>query len=242
MAFALTSRISDTGGSASQNKTTASFTPTANSLLVVATSAQRESHTTASSWSISDSASLTWTSRALSSNITGSFGGDLQVWTAPVGGSPASMTVTVDPWATTVTGWIGIEIFDITGHNTTTPLAQAATTNTTTSTGNAVSLTATLGASPTNGNLVLGIFTGQNDASGAFAAISGFTQLSAPSGTFDHIGIWYRSDTTTAAITQSDLGQSVNWGAAAAMEIAAAASTTKGIPTRRTPRYHLIGR
>ena len=78
MAFALTSRISDTGASAAQNKTTASFTPAANSLLVVAAACQRENHTTAQGWTISDSVGLTWTNRAASSNITGSFGGDLQ--------------------------------------------------------------------------------------------------------------------------------------------------------------------
>lgn len=226
MAFALTSRISDTGGTAGQSKTTASFTPAANSLLVVVASAQRENHATAQTWSISDSASLTWTSRATSTNITGNFGGGIQVWTAQVGASPASMTVTVDPWSTAVTGWIGLEVFDITGHDTSSTFPQAATTNTTTSTGNSVSLTVTLGSSPTNGNLVLGLFTGQNDASGAFASITGFTQLSAPSGTFNHIGVWYRSDTTSTGITQSDLGQTVNWGAGVAMEVKSASSDT----------------
>lgn len=226
MALAFTQRYNDTAAAATQSVTSPSFTPSANSLLVVAVSPQRENHTTAQSYSISDSIGLTWTQRGQTGNVTGAFGGDLIVWTATIGGSPAAMTVTVDPWATSVTGWIGIEIFDVTGHDTSTPMAQAGTTSTTTSTGNTVSLTVTLGSSPTNGNGVVGIFAAQNDAAAAFAAISGFTALVNPSPINDHIGVFYRTDTTTAAITNSDLGQSVNWGAAVALEIKASSSGT----------------
>lgn len=226
MALAFTQRYNDTAATASQSKTSSSFTPAANSLLVVAVSPQRENHSTAQSYSISDSVGLTWTQRGQTGNIAGAFGGDLIVWTAPVGASPVAMTVTVDPWATAATGWIGMEIFDVTGNDATTPMAQAATTNTTTSTGNSVSLTVTLGSNPTNGNGVVGIFAAQNDAAASFAAMTGFTALVNPTGINDHMGVFYRTDTTTAAVTNSDLGQSVNWGAGIALEIKASSSGT----------------
>ena len=234
MALVVTGRGNDTGAGASgtANKTTASFTPSANSLLVMVATVQREGHTTASAWTISDTAWLTWTQRALSSNIAGNFGGDIILWTAPVGASPAAMTITIDPFATTITGWIGYALFDITGHDTTTPLPQSAVANTTTSTGNSVSLTVTLGSAPTSGNLVIGVFTGQNDAAGGFTSISGFTELYNPTTANDHVGVWYRTNTTTAAITCTDLGQSVNWGAAVALEIAAAGGGAAAPPPR----------
>lgn len=220
MAFTFTSRTSDPGATTGQDKTSASFTPTANSLLVVCASAQRENHATAQAWTITDSAGLTWTARGVTTNITGNFGGGLACWTAPVGASPAAMTVTADPWSTSVTGWVALEVFDVTGHDVASPVAQTPATATTTSTGNAVSLTVTLGTNPSSSNAVVGIFTGQNDATGAFTSPAGFTQITNPTGGFNHIGAWWTTGTTTPGITCSDLGQSVNWGAAIALEIA----------------------
>jgi hypothetical protein len=234
MAFTVTSRYSYPGTAENQyGQVSSSFTPAANSLLVVVALNQRYSFTTTLDPQCSDSSGLTWTRVALSSEIAGSYGGDLAVFTAPVGASPSATTVTVWHGITPQYCWTGVEIFDITGHNTTTPLAQAATTNTTTSTGNSVSLTVTLGSAPTSGNLVLGLFGGQNDAAGAFGTPTGYTQLSAPTGTFSHCGVWYNTSTTTAAITNPDLGQSVNWGAGAALEIAA--SGAGGTNATKTP-------
>lgn len=75
--------------------TSASFTPPDNSLLVVVAMAQSQwsGGASISNATISDTASLTWTSRVVQDN-SGIFATDLRIWTAPVT-TGVAMTVTI---------------------------------------------------------------------------------------------------------------------------------------------------
>ena len=216
--FALTSRASGSGPSSAQTTTSSSFTPSANSTLVAFANGIRGNHLTPINWSITDSAGLTWTKQAETTDADGGqFGGTTAVWTAEVGASPSSMTVTFDPFAGgTQLGYVGFEIFDIVGPSGPVSLAQSPGTNQAGgySGSNTGSLAVSLPSSPTDGNLVIGLFGAQNDTAGAFAAITGFTELASTTAIVAHCGVWYRDDTTSTTITQSDLGQNV-WNAGA---------------------------
>ena len=220
MAFTFTSRISDTGPTSSQTKTTASLTPTANSLLVVAGSVSLPGGGITASWTISDTAGLTWTLRA---NAAMADRGDIRVWTAPVGASPAAMTVTLDPFSGTDVSFISIEIFDVTGHNVSAPMAQAAVATTTVGSGDTVSATVTLGSNPLATSAVVGIFNSNNDGVGAFTTPTGYTDVSNPSGNVWHTGVFWDTGITAPGITCPDMGTTVDtWNVGVALELAGA--------------------
>ena len=116
MALALTVRATAENATDSTNpsETTGSFTPSDNSLLVVAATSQAESGTIA--LAISDSVGLTWTSRA--SSPASSFNMASRIWTAPVT-TGVSMTVTVS--TTDGFGAVALAVVDLTGYDTGTP-------------------------------------------------------------------------------------------------------------------------
>lgn len=115
MALAVTSPVATVADTSDvEIYTTASFTPTANSLLVVFALANGSIST-----GIITGGSLTWT---LLQRRAG--GGDAWwIWWAQVGSSPSSMTITVDITGDPSTGCF-IKTFQVTGHDTTTPVAQ----------------------------------------------------------------------------------------------------------------------
>lgn len=93
--MAVTLRASGVSAAATTGTSvSASFTPTAGATLVAFFSAMDEgAGSIGGSFTITDSAGLTWTSRATASNAGGFFHQG-RVWTSVVGGSPSSMTVT----------------------------------------------------------------------------------------------------------------------------------------------------
>lgn len=220
MAWTVTTRYSQPGASSAQTAVSSSFTPAANSRLLAFAGNQPDTGSGVEVWNITDSlggslAGGQWVKDSQSSVIVlGGADTSCILFYQDIGASPSAMTVTIDADSgTTETYWYGVSIFDVTDGTGAHPIfAQTSATNTTTSTGNSVSLTGTLGSSPTNGNLVVGNFHSSNDTAAAYAAITGFTALVNLTGTFDHVATFYRSDTTTAAVTNSDLGTAINYG------------------------------
>jgi hypothetical protein len=99
------------GGTASQTYTTPAFTPPANCRILLVARAGRENHTAAFTWSVSDSLSGSWVQDALGAdnpNPGNAFGRQVAVYHRNIGGSPASMTITVDAWATADIGNYGV--------------------------------------------------------------------------------------------------------------------------------------
>jgi hypothetical protein len=87
------------------NFITPSFTPPANSTLVVMLGSDKagadvdNNADVTGNQTITDSAGLTWTKRATGAGAAQT-GGECHIWTAPVGSSPASMTITFNHGAT----------------------------------------------------------------------------------------------------------------------------------------------
>jgi len=220
MAFSLTSRA-DTGNgiSSTQTHTTASFTPTANSRLFIFASAERDAHVTAQNWAISDSLSSSWTlldtSTIYSWNGDSNYALNVVCWYTDIGGSPSSMTVTVDPFSgTTETAFIHVAGFDVTGYDTGTPFAQASVDDgASLGGGNSETDSITLGSSPTSGNLVVAMAGIGCDSVGATSTPTGYTALINPNDRYSHASVDYHTSTATASVTFSDFGQQVgNWG------------------------------
>lgn len=220
MAWARTARTSDPGASSSEPTwTTASFTPTADSLLVITVGLMHDGNSTAPAdtevISVSGG-SLTWTERTGNdgdSRVTGVWGGQHAVFTAPVGGSPSSMTIVIDVDSAAGVDWFpGWIVLDVTGHDVTTPIAAANPPNSSSerkSGGDAETHTHTLTNAPESGNLVLVTMACQNDVSSPYTIPTGFTSITNLSGVNAHSFAADHETTTTAAITCDDLGDDV---------------------------------
>ena len=163
--------------------TTPSFTPTANSKLIVIAAAYNNSHTAAKSWTISGGG-LGWTATATSAELETAFGANFDfqstIWWADVGSSPASMTVTADPYTTADLGFISVIVFEVIGLATGGSfVVQSAVTNVTTGGSN----TTALAAAPTTGNPVLaGWFSIAAGPSTWNSPASGWTSLTSAAG------------------------------------------------------------
>lgn len=96
--------------------TTASFTPTANSYLYIVVTGVSSNDSAAPAWSVSGGG-LTWNAVAGGErNGSGTFRNDTTTYRAAVGGSPSSMTITVDKYSSSSTNvWYGAAVFDATG-------------------------------------------------------------------------------------------------------------------------------
>lgn len=142
--------------------TTASFTPAANSLLVVFVQwASQGTTADASVGVLTDSVGLSWTRRAQRAVLwtTGEVA-IMDVWTAPVGVSPASMTLTFTH--TTVNSYqMAVYPFTYTGHNGT---GASAANNVT-----AATITLTLSGTPLITSEVIGMARMVEGASSSIA-------------------------------------------------------------------------
>ena len=236
MAWARTARTSDPGATSSEPTwTTASFTPTADSLLVITVGLMHNGNSTAAAdtevISVSGG-SLTWTERTGNdgdSRVTGVWGGQHAVFTAPVGGSPSSMTIVIDIDSAAGVDWFpGWIVLDITGHDITTPIAAANPPNSSSerkSGDDAETHTHTLTNAPESGNLVLVTMATQNDVSSPYTIPTGFTSITNLSGVNAHSFVAYHETTTTAAITCDDLGDDVFLVMASGLELTPSSGT-----------------
>jgi len=123
VALVVTARQSAISGNphGTSGYTTAAFTPSNASLLVVQVGGQTAggSGDIGAAFTISDTAGLTWTPRA-NAAMTGSFATGTRQWTAPVT-TGVSMTVTVDCGANDIAQYL-VSIVDVTGYDTGTPV------------------------------------------------------------------------------------------------------------------------
>lgn len=156
--------------------TTASFTPSNSSLLVVAVSLGFDDagpDTYDFNPTISDSAGLTWTQRVSIASETGGWDRGTRVWTAPVT-TGASMTVSIDHGSVSVYAY-AVSVVEFTGHDTTTPTGATAS-DAALATNGADSIT--LSGSPASDSVVMA-YLHQEMNSGAGGAQEGtdFTEL-----------------------------------------------------------------
>ena len=224
------------------------FTPAANSLLVVVTGCETDGNDVDPALDtsiITDSAGLTWTRRATTGVLDNgdNWQGGGSVFTAPVGANPTSMTVTIDfhPSSGSLSFYPGMAVFDITGHDSTTPFPQvvAVAADKWPGGNSSASLSPTLGSTPTSGNLLLLIGWAENDAFGTFTGPgAGWTELYNNGSSFSHTGVWYRSDSTATSATVSDLGQSVFYGGVFLAEITNAVTGGAGDQAQPVTRRH----
>ena len=123
-------RTNRTSGSSIENVgtasyTTAAFTPSNNSLLVVVLGiAYAGTSATPTNATVVDSAGLTWT-RQLEVSASAANEAALQVWTAPVT-TGVSMTITVDEGADSVYAYF-VDVVDYTGYDTSSPIGASVT-------------------------------------------------------------------------------------------------------------------
>jgi hypothetical protein len=152
---------------------TGSFTPPDNSLLVVVGAAVQSSNggLQGSSFGITDSVGLTWTSRVLSAAPT-RWGVGLRVWTAPVT-TGVSMTVTVNVGVLNANR-LYAQAISYTGYDTTTPTGSTATG---TNTGSGGAQTITLSAAPASTSEVLGIVSSVSSGTQSVTPGSGWTEI-----------------------------------------------------------------
>lgn len=243
MAFTVTAR--HTGQNIGQTMTTDTHTPTLSSLLLVFAGGENDLHSTASSWQLPTGGGWTYSQIAASADFAWAGSTDFSTsacsWRADVGLSALGHTITVDKYSGTQSANYNAVSLDITGHNTSTPVAQSKTGGASVTQGDTVSGSVTLDATPATNGLVVAYFAAGNDAVGAFTAptIGGqtMTQLHNQTGTFCHGGAWYRVITgaeSSATVTCSDMGQSVGNWAGIVVEIAEAGAAPPET-ARRTP-------
>ena len=211
--------------STADNVTTAAFTPHANSLLVALCGGNEEDASPVTT-TVSDTATLTWTLRA-SATVSGTaspvWSSKAYIYTAPVGGSPSSMTVTASN-ADTMNG-VFLHVLEYTGHDAASPVGATATGSRQETAG---SFSITLDASPAESSEVvaLGIIDNYVD-SDVFTPGTGWTQLSEETvgESLGQTQVRGLSTSTDVAWTVFDAqtGDSYGFGAAVAIEIKAAA-------------------
>ena len=257
MAIATTMRHTGNGGTTgSQTQVTNSTTATASSLLIAVGGVQCEATDQAFSWQTPTGGGLTYTSVREENHIGagGTYRVGTQVFRAPISASPAAHTITFDAWSTTQTGWYSGKAFDITGHNTTTPIVQTAGNSGQGAGSDTVAATIVLGGTPVTGNEVIAIFTVAADSGGGFAIPTAgggnsFTAINNENQAYTQIGIFKRTWTggESLTITCSDLGQACYSWSAVAFEVAVAAgaaATSIVVPSRAgfSKRNHLLRR
>ncbi len=209
MSLALTHRTSAGEASSTRtSKTSASFTPSANSKLYVFAWAQ-SGNTTDPSLTLSDSAGLTWTAVEDAAAAVGAFAPHVSLWEATVGASPVAMTVTV---SSTPAAYIALSVFDVTGNNPTIVAGQVAS-NVVDGTGEPIA-TGTLPAAVTPGNLTIVAAGANRDSAQAVPAPSGFTVLDAISGggNFEETTISYSTAFTGTSTSYSNAPDHENAG------------------------------
>lgn len=219
MALSATHSTSLSGGGAEvQTVTTGAFTPGANSLLCLFVFA--DSTTTGIDLTVTaNTGGLTFTQQLQTAQSN--FDTEFQraaLWTAPVGGSPGSMTITIDAGASTKTAFMGYGVSymsDGSGNPPQIKAGQIIGNSENDAGGNTETHTSgTLPAAATSGNLTAFNMGVQNDATGAMTGPSsgGFSLLydTAATATFAAGGCATSTTFTGTSSSFVDLGNSIN--------------------------------
>lgn len=205
--------------------TTAAFTPSANSLLVVVAGAMENNGTgnIGSGLTILDSQGLTWTQQIVMDNTT-SWAMGMSVWTAPVTAGVAT-TVTVDCGAFDIYGYT-VDVLNYTGYDTLAPVGGKAQ-NTNGPVDGVFSFN--LSSAPESTSEVLGIMYTDTNGAQTVAPGTGWTELGEnrtdPTNNMQHLET--RAGSTSAAVSWNDvqeLGGTVWKSMFGALEIKAGAT------------------
>lgn len=185
--------------------TTPSFTPQANSLLVVFVSACGSGNGSIDiqpSMTIVDSLGSTWTKRqnvtfrggGVGGSQSDSSDGGIQCWTMETGPSPAARTITVDCGAVNIHSYI-VAKYSFTGYHTASPIGATAT-------GTAVTTLSglTLSGAPASSSYVIGAQR-MDSSDYAFAAWTGFTEQNELYVQFQNLVVDTRTASTSTACT-----------------------------------------
>lgn len=204
------------GGSGVETVTSASFTPPADSLEFVQHSHSAAGHATAPDVQISNTGGLTF-GRYVTEVRDFAGANDIQsaLLVAPVGGSPSSMTVTVDPFPTTDVAYQSMLGFAVTeGEILQGPVGRisewdGATTHT----------TAALPVATTSGNLVIAGFLTHTTTSTVPTEPDGFTLLGSTASAYEMTTVFYSTAFVGTEVTCLDLGESLYVSASWIIEI-----------------------
>lgn len=224
MALTRTQRIASTSASGfgAGAYTSASFTPSNNSLLVVIGFAmeQADNGLEGTSLTITDSAGLTWTSRAATTTSPAwSYG--IRIWTAPVT-TGVSMTVSIDAGASSIE-FYKLHISDYTS-NTTSAIPGTGTIVGSDADGDGAA-TITLSSAPaTSSEVIAACLTGLASTSGTVTPGAGWTEVDEQVGaSWGIFQVQVRTGSTSTAVDWADvLATGTGFGGAtlAAFEIA----------------------
>lgn len=149
--------------------TSGTISPTANALLIVAVAGAESPDATHDTMTDTLTGTGIWTRHQTDVFDDGSRPCRISIWTAQAGPSPGSGTITLTFGSTCRRKVIGVA--EITGHDTTTPVAQSKSSN-----GNASTLTVTLDSTPAATSAVIGAIAVKEDSDGVSPG-SGFTEL-----------------------------------------------------------------
>lgn len=202
--------------------TSASIAPSANALLIVVASIRRQAtipHIDSVTDTFSDVGAWTIYGPAENYNATPDLSGGIAIAVAQAGASPGTGAVTVG-WSVTTSARSILRVFEVTGHNTATPVAQSKT-----NTGILTTLTITLDSTPAADSMVFAAINSV-DASGV-TNDADFTEIAETSsgGTNDsYQQEQYDLASASTGVDWSDLNTDTN--VAVAIEIKAAASGT----------------
>ena len=220
MAFTITNRLNSSSGGAVSSFTTPSFTPSADSWVVMFAQSEEDGGTSnAPTWSITDSVGLTWSKRAEATWPSTSYSGKGVCWTAPVGSSPAAMTVTVDDARPGGNSFYQTRLVDVTASGTISFVqGKAASIGNSGSPSNTASITLVLDATPDTAGLVIGCIL-TNDNSGSATLPTGYSAIT---GNNAKTAAFYDDASASATLTCPDLGTDVYWGSVVGIELAEA--------------------
>lgn len=205
MSLTRTARLSDasSAGYGTAAWVSGSFTPSANSLLVVAAMAV---HSAGSGTNIGDDltisgGSLTFTKRAVVNDTT-YWGSGLVIFTAAVGASPSSMTLTLDCGANNIDVY-AVHVVDYTGYDTGTPTGATASTASGATNGLG---SITLSSAPAVDSEVFATLHGESvNSSNSAAPGSGWTELYDSAIAYSVFQSQVRSGSTSTSVEWSDV-------------------------------------
>lgn len=218
--FTATNRANVPASSAATSRGSGTFTPSADSKLYVFS--WTENNTAANfTMSITDSVGLTWTQKAFQ-QITSLFRPTFYLWEADVGGSPVSMSVTIN---STSSANITMDVFDVVGAN---PRIKAGQLVTSIAANGANYVTGTLPAAATANNLsieLLGINTDAFITPPTPASWNLLAKSPAGGAAYEKNGVFYRNDFTGTSTTVASTGENLSYGTVL-FEIEATPATT----------------
>jgi hypothetical protein len=212
---------SSTGTGSVQSHTLASFTPAADSTLYFFEAAMRGNHEESFAWADPGGTGLTWTPRATSSfylfEDQAPYAIQCRLSSAPVGGSPASQSLTSGPGSASGAEFIAAMAFTQTDDevNTGAPYPQAfvASGGAVNPTSDTAGGTLTLGSAPAAANKCFAVFAVGENLPGGPSTPTGWT-LEGTLFTTEYVtvNLYSRTGSTSTDAAVSDLGQEVgNW-------------------------------